>query len=492
MRKRLTGGIQARLAIAIPALTILILGLSFFAVYQGVTSSLRSGIDQTLNEEVRHYGNAVVDKLTDEAQLAPASKVFVFRQGFDPSSPILAIELRDGSQITNQEEILRQELEEERREGEEKNPTKVGSTALLNAPPGLSTVTVDEVGAIRVLSEPIFLDNLRIGTFRAALPLDPVTEAQSGLKRTFLIVGLLAIVASIALAIWIANFLTRPLRQMAETATRIDGGDLTARVEVDEGGEVGLLADSFNNMLDRLQFAFDRERDFVSDASHELRTPLTVLRGQIELLEREGASGAELSERSEVLLGEISRMNTLVDDMLLLARAESGSLLQERRVEVDSFLADLERDLPLLGSATIEMTGSPGGEVMADPDRLEQVLRNLVRNAIKYGRDPIRILVEGEKRNLVFTVSDSGEGVDSEQLPYLFDRFYRADASRNRQAGGSGLGLAIIKALVEAHGGEVAASSPPGEGLSVRFSIPGWKAPAPSARGKSAKAPQVS
>lgn len=492
MRRRFPGGIQTRLAIAIPTLTLLILAISFFAIYQGTTADLESGIEQSLTRESKQFGSRALPLVATEGQLESESRKFVAQHGFDPNSPILAIELRDGTQITNQERILRQELNEERAEGDQASSENLQTSALLNAPPGFTTIEIEGVGKLRVISNPVLLDGERIGTFRAALSLDPVTEAQSGLKKTFLIVGLLAVVASIALAIWIASFLTRPLRQMAETATRIDGGDLTGRVEVNEGGEVGMLADSFNHMLDRLQVAFDRERDFVSDASHELRTPLTVLRGQIELLEREGASGDELIERSEILLGEITRMNSLVDDMLLLARAESGSLLQERRVEVDSFLEDLERDLPLLGPATIELVGRPGGEVLADPDRLEQILRNLVRNAIKYGRDPIRIEVAGRERELRFTVTDSGDGVDEEQLPYLFDRFYRADASRNRQAGGSGLGLAITKALVEAHGGRVAAISPAGKGLNVSFSIPGWKASAPSPRKASRRTSQVS
>lgn len=474
-----------------PALTLLILVFSFFAVYRGVSADLESGIDQTLNEEVRHFGNRVVATLTDEAQLAPASNRFVEQQGFDPSSPILAIELRDGTQITNQEEILRGQLASELREGDRSGAQQIESSPLLNAPPGFTTVEIHDVGQLRVVSEPIFLDGGRIGTFRAALSLDPVTEAQSGLTSTFLIVGLLAIAASIALAIWMANFLTRPLRQMASTAARIDGGDLTERVEVTEGGEVATLAEAFNHMLDRLQLTFDRERDFVSDASHELRTPLTVLRGQIELLEREGATDAELSERSEVLLGEISRMNSLVDDMLLLARAESGSLLQVREVQVDPFLEDLERDLPLLGVNSIEVAGRPGGSVEADPDRLEQILRNLVRNAIKYGRDPIRVEVAGRDGQLEFSVSDAGEGVGEQELPSLFDRFYRVDASRSRQAGGSGLGLAITKALVEAHGGQVSAASPAGEGLTIRFTVPGWTAPK-AERSESRSASQVS
>ena len=145
----------------------------------------------------------------------------------------------------------------------------------------------------------------------------------------------------------------------------------------------------------------------------------------------------------------------------------------------------------MLGSEAIEVVGRPGGVLDADPDRLEQILRNLVRNAIKYGREPIRITVEGKGRRLIFSVSDSGDGVDEAQLPYLFDRFYRGDQSRNRSAGGSGLGLAITKALVEAHGGKVEAISRPGEGLNVEFSIPGWKAPAGRA-GKRGGAAQVS
>lgn len=479
MRKHLRGGLQAQLAIIIPLVTLVLLAAAFFAIYRSTAANIENGIDDRLVSQQREFAREALPKVRKPSDLGPVARSFVLEQGREVQTALFAIELPDGDEVTNQAAILRRELR-----NEERSDRQAAQGAITNAPLGISTVDVPSVGPLRMLVTPITLEGETIGSFRVGLSDEPVFEAQESMRQTFLIVGILAVLASITLAIWIASLLTRPLREMAATAGAIGEGDLTKRVSVEGGGETRDLGLAFNRMMERLEAAFDRERAFVSDASHELRTPLTVLRGQIEVLQRTKASAAERKRSSELLLAEVDRMNSLVDDMLVLARAESGALLNVIEVEVTPFLEDLRRDLPLLGAKDAEVVGDPGGTLDADPARLEQVLRNLVRNAAKHGGDPITVDVEGDRDALRFSVADGGPGVTPDQLGHLFDRFYRSDSSRSRDEGGSGLGLAISRALVEAHGGSISATSPKGDGLTVSFEIPGWK---PDSRPKGAR-----
>jgi two-component system OmpR family sensor kinase len=305
-----------------------------------------------------------------------------------------------------------------------------------------------------------------------------VTEAQQGLRNTFVAVGLAALVLAVVIAIWLANLITRPLRRMAGVASKIDSGDLSHRIDYDGNDEVGVLAEAFNHMLDRLEAGFRRQREFVSDASHELRSPLTVLRGRIELLAKGG--GEPLAAESEEILREISRMDRLVSDMLTLAQAERGTLLQRRQVRIEDFVADLRRDLPLLGKRSYRVDSELAGTLDADPDRLAQVVRNLVSNAVRHtgAEGEISVSLDSNNGNAVIAVSDDGPGIPPDQLERVFDRFYRTDDGRGRGEGGSGLGLAIARAIVEAHGGRITAESRPGAGATIRFEIPGF-APKP-------------
>jgi heavy metal sensor kinase len=339
-------------------------------------------------------------------------------------------------------------------------------------------VSSEQTGRLRVYARPIVRDGREIGVFRAANPLTAVEEAQEGLRNTFLVVGLVALAVAVAVAAWIAGLLTRPLRRIAAFASAVDAGDLTRRVEGIGGSrEARVVATSFNHMLDRVEHAFRRQRQFVADASHELRTPLTVLRGEMELLRANRGAAPQDRERAEKLLREVDRMERLVADMLTLAAADSGGLAVSR-VDLDDFFSDLERDLPLFGEREYRVTPAPG-ELDADPDRLTQVLRNLIRNAVAHTDqgDRITVAASAENGHIEFAVSDEGQGIPTEHLDRLFDRFYRVDGGRASDEGGSGLGLAIAKAIVEAHGGRIWAESEPGGGATIRFALPGYRSP---------------
>jgi len=460
--------------LAISAVSMAAVAGSFFALHETTAANLRSRIDRELNEQYAEFHQRVIagGSVQDPASLEKASGRFVAGQRYHPEARIFLISPRGLSPITNQRRIVDEELAESR-SGSESEESAGGG--IVSTGDGLTTISTDETGKLRVLTEPIVAGGTRIGTFRVADPLTSVDQALASLRNRFIAVGLGALLLSVIIAIWLANVISRPLRRMAAVASAVDSGDLSHRIDYSGDDEVGVLADAFNHMLDRLEQGFRVQRDFVSDASHELRSPLTVLRGRIEqLADRAGDREAIASEADE-LMREVRRMERLTDDMLTLAKAERGGLLQRRRVPVDDFVADLRRDLPLLGPRRYSVESTVHGDLEADPDRLAQVLRNLVTNAVRHtsADGHIDISIGSENGAAVFAVSDDGTGIEPDQLGRIFDRFHRTDEGRSRAEGGSGLGLAIARAIVEAHSGSMAAESPPGEGATIRFSIPG-------------------
>ena len=349
--------------------------------------------------------------------------------------------------------------------------------SLAGARDGLSTVRVEDVGEMRVATEAIEDGGRRVGTLYVADPLTPVERAEESLTQTFVVVGTLALVLAVVAGLWIATVIARPLRRMARVASAVDAGDMSRRAgPIAHGGEVGVLAEAFDRMLERLERTFTRQRDFVSDASHELRTPLAVLRGQVELLDRETDEAAR-HEAALLLLRRLDELDRLVGEMLTLANAEAGQLVSPQPIDLADFFEDLRRDLPLFGERDF-VVHAVDGTLVADPDRLTQVLRNLVRNAVAHTQpgDRVEVAARADHGWLQLAVHDSGPGIDPDRLERVFERFYRTDEGRSRDSGGSGLGLAIARAIVEAHGGRIRAESPPGDGAIFRIDLPGYRA----------------
>ena len=202
-----------------------------------------------------------------------------------------------------------------------------------------------------------------------------------------------------------------------------------------------------------------------------------MLRAQVELLDRE-TDEQRRREGTATLLRRLDELDRLVGDMLTLASAEAGQLVEPRPIDLGGFFEDLRRDLPLFGERDFQLE-AVAGTLEADPDRLTQVLRNLVRNAVAHTSPGDRVIVTAHAQGdrLEIAVSDSGPGIPPDQLEHIFERFYRVDRSRSRDRGGSGLGLAIARAIVEAHGGQIRAESAPGQGATFRVELPGFRAP---------------
>jgi signal transduction histidine kinase len=467
-RRLLPGSLRAQLALAIALVTMIAVVATFLALYSGTGSSLRGQIDSVLNTQVKEWQQlAGSSNLSTPARLESTASRFIASQRYHPESQVIVIQVNGGNTLSNQTELVTQEADREHSAPE--------ATGLLNAPVGFATASVAEASLMRIKTQPILSRGRRVGTLRVANPLATVQQAQSSLRRTFVIVGISALALAVIAGIALASLIAGPLRRMAKVAIAVDAGDLSVRAGHIAGrGEVAVLADAFDRMLERLERTFKRQRDFVSDASHELRTPLSVLRAQAELLDRE-TDERRRHEGTTNLLRRLDELDRLVGDMLTLASAEAGQLIEPQTIELGEFFEDLRRDLPLFGERDFRLQ-AVDGTLRADPDRLTQVLRNLVRNAVAHTELGDRVLIVARARGgrLEISVSDTGPGIPPDQLERIFERFHRLDGGRSRDTGGTGLGLAIARAITEAHGGSIKAESGRGQGATFRIELPGY------------------
>jgi two-component system, OmpR family, sensor kinase len=303
-------------------------------------------------------------------------------------------------------------------------------------------------------------------------------------KRLLLVLGIalpVALLLSSYGGLVLANQALRPVDRVTCVAEQIAAGDLTERVPIPaKMDELGRLATTFNYMISRLQAAFERQKQFTSDASHELRTPLAVLRGDIEIALRRERNAEEYQRTLASNLEEIVRLSRLVEDLLMLARADSGRVeLRCELLDLGKLCADMvEYISPLAEQREQTLTYQAPTQtvtVNVDVQRIKQLLLNLLDNAIKYTepKGTIRLSVTTEGQAAVLSVADTGRGIPPEDLPHIFERFFRRSAkTSDRSAPGSGLGLSIVKWIVEAHGGKIEVSSELGKGSVFTIKLP--------------------
>ena len=266
----------------------------------------------------------------------------------------------------------------------------------------------------------------------------------------------------------------QPLQRFARRVQQIEKtGDLSQRVADGSTDEVGRLAQAFDELLGRLESSFDNQKRFVADASHELRTPLTIARGQLELLRSEMRSEAD-RRSADVAIEELDRMGRIVEDLLLLARLDEGLPLQMQPVEVELIMQEALLRGMLIDRREARVSVEPGLFVTADPERLLQVLSNLVTNAIRHGgpQAELSLAARREGGTVLLEVSDTGPGIPPEDVGHIFDRLFRGSRPTVGSASGAGLGLAIARSLTEAMGGTIWASSTPGVGTTISLRLP--------------------
>jgi signal transduction histidine kinase len=334
-------------------------------------------------------------------------------------------------------------------------------------------------------SLPTILLSTNVASSRLASPPLPSDTTSKTLSQDFLntithsfwLVIVLAWLMALLLTLALSNHILKPVRELTRIANRMEQGDLSQRVRIRTKDEMGVLAHAFNPMADSLARSEQLRRNLVSDVAHELRTPLTNVRGYLEAL-KDGVIDPT-GEMIASLYEESLLLSRLVVDLQELSLAEAGQLhLVRRPLALEEVIVKAVSSLQLQATnkqLALRAEMSPClPRVEADAERVGQVLRNLVSNAITHtppgGEMTIRSrAINGE---VLVSVDDTGEGIDAQHLPYIFERFYRTDASRSRATGGTGLRLAIVKQVVEAHGGQVEAESAPGRGSSFTFSLP--------------------
>ncbi len=296
----------------------------------------------------------------------------------------------------------------------------------------------------------------------------------------FLLAGAIAGVISLLIARWLARGMTQPLRDMAAAARAMETGDYTVRVVTTSRDEVGQLAAAFNRMSAELAVLEKSRRDLVANVSHELKTPITAIRAHLENL----ADGVEQPDPKtlQVMLAQTERLGRLVDQLLDLSRLESGEVPMYMEVTtLEPIVARVLSEISVGHAVTdVALQNEVAADLAAtaDQERIHQVLYNLVDNAVRFTPPGGTVVVAATRQDdrVVVDVRDSGVGIAPEHLPRLFERFYRADASRSREGGGTGIGLAIARSIVESHGGRITASSEPGRGSSFTFDLPAAEA----------------
>jgi heavy metal sensor kinase len=300
-----------------------------------------------------------------------------------------------------------------------------------------------------------------------------VTILAIGIGATLLIAGLVVVI--------VTRVGFRPVRDMTRKSQAIAAGDLSQRMDEDTSvDEVRELARSLNHMAERLQDAFQAQRQFAADASHELRTPLTSIAGYLDVLTMAASHGdPETVERVvSSMRGEVDRMARLVRDLVSLARMDAGDQLQLQRIDLTRLVGDVyEQTKAMAPTRAVNLRANEAAWAEVDVDRMRQVLLNLADNAIKYTPNEahINFAVQSYDSIVQVSVADSGPGIPQQDLARIFDRFYRTEQSRTREKGGAGLGLAIVKKIVEAHRGTISAASPPEGGTVFSIKLPAAK-----------------
>ncbi len=461
--RRLSAG--SRVALAVTVAVAVAVALLFFLAYSLLRQGMSAELDRTLLNEAAAYQASVVPKgATDHVDLERATRAYFEGRTGGGSPTVLLVRFADGRVLANSDVRL------------ERAPQNLSNVDPGTAVKGFSTV---EAGGTRyrVATVPLLSDAGRpIAVFQAAVP-QTLTQAIAGdLVRISLVAGLLVVVLVAALSRLVARATLRPLHVAARTAEDITHSSLSSRVSYDgPADDVGLLVESLNAMLERLEAAFGEQRRLVADASHELRTPLTVVQGHLDVMSEAGGLDTEQQATLELVSRELRRMGSLVSDLLALAQLEAGLVRTYQVLDLTETVEDAVHMARSLGERRFEIRQDRSIWVRGHRDMLLQGLLIVLSNAVNHTADGghITLTCGVEAGRASVAIADDGPGIPPEDLERIFDRFYRSPGDRRPQAGGgSGLGLAIARRLLDAHGGTLTAENRAEGGAVFRFSLP--------------------
>ena len=426
--------------------------------------------------------NTLYNQLEATIRSQAEQVVQIFQSGIDPSRARLPRTIILSSQVLAQTTTVTGEITDS-------SPNTMG----LPVPLPVSALELNLAGEatqydatfedqpIRVFSAPVRSPTGQVTrTVQIAQSLRPIIETLKIIRLALLVGGGLALLMAAVGGALISGRALQPLRHFTETANHIvTAQDLQERlVAPDPYDEVGQLAETFNKMMERLEILFNTQQQLLGDVSHELRTPLATIQGNLDLLRRGAANDPiMLRESMDAMNSEVARMSRLVRDLLLLAESDAGAPLQLRPVELDTLLLEVYREAILIANhrLKVRLGHEDQAVVQGDPDRLKQLLLNLVNNAIAYTPDDGTVTLSLHRRPdgwVRIAVADTGVGIAPEDQAHIFDRFWRHDKARSRKLGGSGLGLSIAKSIAEAHGGRISVQSELGKGTTFEVLLP--------------------
>lgn len=341
-----------------------------------------------------------------------------------------------------------------------------------------------EKGELRIIYWPLFKGNDRNYILQVGLPVTENADMLHNLRKILLAISMGAVIVVVAISVYLVWITFKPLRKIIAVAKEIDGNTLTSRIDVSvRDATLNHLVDVLNAMLKRLETTFKTQTRFVNDAAHDLRTPLSALRSELEITLRQQRSEKEYVRALKGCLAEVEYLSSLTDNFLALARFDSGFQMQiEESVALGSLLQRVNRELGEFAEqnkVSVVINIEKDVRIDCDPLAIERLLRNLLHNSIRYTpADGLIELLLRERAGLggcggaEIAIIDTGIGIHHQDLPHIFDRFYRSDGARRRDGGGSGLGLSICQSIVKNHEGTIDIQSEREKGTSVTVWLP--------------------
>jgi two-component system OmpR family sensor kinase len=480
--------IRLRLTLWYTALLGATLILFSIIVYSSLYTTLRAQMEQNAAQQAED----VVRALTQQLQL----DILIIRNNLtDVSFPEVELFANSvGVQVTLMDGKI---LKRSENLGEIDLPETAQALPYVAAGHTHSLYT-DPTGGVSfmVYSAPLWDEGEVVAAVQIIQPVQASTTTLNQVSRYLTLGTAISLIVAAIVGAFLARRALEPIDAITSTAGAITRTrDLGKRIQIaDNASEIGRLAATFNDMLDRIQQLFMTQERLIGDVSHELRTPLTTVQGNIELLQRmasaPGASSGERAVEVNELLNETlvevqaesKRMSEMISDLLLLAQADSGALqLQWEPVELDTLLLDVYRQTRRLadhykgpGELEVHLGSEDQAIVQGDRDKLRQVLLNLAENAVKYTPNGgvITLGLSHEDEGVRVYVQDTGIGISAEQQQLIFERFYRTDKARSRELGGTGLGLSIAQSIALAHAGRISVESRLGEGSTFSVWLP--------------------
>lgn len=459
--------LRLRLTLWYGSALALILIVFSSVLYIVTARSLRDAIDQSLEETASAAVRSLEERgflpLIDEnelmSQFPELARIDKFFQIFSPSGTIT---IRSPNVRQHEVPLSREALE----------VAFTGQTIFESA-------KYPKEPPLRLISVPIMYRGNLLYIVQVGTSMESVEGTLNRLLLVLLVTMPLALAVSLAGGWFLAGRALRPVDVITVAAQRIAAGDLTQRLNVPPSSdEIGRLADTFNNMIARLETSFRQIRQFSSDASHELRTPLTVMKGETELALRRPRDMKDYTVVLESNLEEIDRMTRIVDELLFLSRADMGEVKMEHLpVRLELLLEDVHRQASLLGQdrdVQVVLRLVAPATVLGDELRLRELFLNLLDNAVKYSRPggSVEVVLCTESGQAKVSIVDHGIGISPDDRTKIFDRFYRTDDARTHTKKGTGLGLAISAWIVESHQGRIGLESEVGKGSTFTVTLP--------------------